>query len=468
MNSVVVRVMFASLVTAAIVWALILGWWQANDFSPTTSDLLLYLGGIPLSLLLGYWLLRGFIEHLGKPVTVDEASTPNLPLDDDPLAPARKVSDAAARQFSLLLLDAMLETAVGQSGDDVVAALQSGQRPEPSEDLVDAQGFPAFAAAIPDLDTESLAERLDANPDMANLVSRPAGLRLLALLDRVASRLESALEDRSAGKVLRVILIVPAEWVQGELPALRGWLQTNYWQAFSAPPPELLIVPATNNSDVLQKLDDEIVRANSSRMDNELIALIGAVSNIDQQIIDQWSDHGRLFGPEAQDGEIPGEAAVALLLAKAGAPDAEAGSTVTLGRIAQGRRDKRLDAGGRVSGQLVETLFADVLAISGVSHQEVGSLVLDADHRSRQLAEAMTGGGEGLAHLEPVEDVLPSSAVTGSVDPIGPLLALACARTRVLADTRPALCLSNHAPLERAALLVRPIPADTQPESENT
>jgi len=468
MNSVVVRATFAGIVTAAIVWALVLGWWQANDFSPSTSDLLLYLVGIPLSLLLGYWLLRGFIEHLGKPVTVGEASTPDLPLDDDPLAPARKVSEAAARQFSLLLLDAMIETAAGQSGEDVLTALQSGKRPGPSDDLVDGQGFPVFAAVIPDLETESLAERLDATPDMANLLERPAGLRLLAMLDRVASRLESSLEDRSTGKVLRVIWIVPAEWVQGELPALRGWLQTNYWQAFSAPPPEVLIVPASSSGEVLQKLDDEIVRANRSTMDNELIALIGAVSNIDQQIIDHWSDHGRLFGPEAQDGEIPGEAAVALLLTKAGASNSDAGSTVTLGRIAQGRRDKRLDAGGRVSGQLVEALFADVLGISGISHQEVGSLVLDADHRSRQLAEAMAGGGEALAHLEPVEDVLPSGSVTGSIDPIGPLVALACARARVLADTRPALCLSNHAPLERAALLVKPVPADTQPESENT
>jgi hypothetical protein len=472
MNSLVFRALIAAFITFAIVWALVLGWWQTNDFSPSRNDLLLYLAVIPLLLVAGYWLLRGFIEHIRKPVVVEQPAAPTVPLDDDPLAPGKKVSEAAARQFTIMLVDASLETAVGQSGEDVLSAMEAGQRPEPSEHLIDADGFPAFSAEISDLQAETLAERLEESPGLSALINSPSRLRALTLLDRVAIKLEASMEVLSEIKAkpsLRIVWILPADWEREELSVLRPWLQANYWRSFTSPSPEMLLYASSGGVDAMQRLDEEIVLANRSTIDNELIVVIGAVSNIDQHIIDQWSNSGKLYGPNHQDGEIPGEGGVALLLVKRkmmeSMPEA---SAVEITRVAMGKRDKRLDAGGRISGKLIENLFSDVLNTFAVAHEEIKSVMLDADHRSKHITEAMEGGGEALAHLEPMEDFLPSGAVTGSIGPIAPLVALACARTRVLADEGAALFLSNHAALERAALLVKPMLTQEQTESQNT
>lgn len=462
MNSLVFKALIAAFITFAIVWALVLGWWQTNDFTPSTSDLLLYLGAIPLLLVVGYWLLSGFIEHIRKPLIADESATPSLPVDDDPLGPARRVSEAAARQFTLMLADACLETAVGQSEEDVLAAMQAGKRPEPSAALLDADGFPVFSAEIADLQPEALAERLAEASGMSALVHSPSRLRTLALLDRVATRLEASMDAWSEGKAdktfLRLVWILPAEWGHNDLSIVRAWLQENYWHSFSSLPAKVSLHVSQSGVEVLQRLDEEILLANRSSIDNELIVVIGAVSNIDQQTIDQWSSSGKLFGPHHQDGEIPGEGAAGLLLVKRKLLESQPlARAVEISRVAVGKRDKRLDAGGRINGKLIENLFSDVLGTFGLSHAEIRSVALDADHRSRHLAEAMEGGGEALAHLDPIEDFLPSGAVTGSINPIGPLIMLACARARVLADEGAALCLSNHAPLERATLLVKPL-----------
>jgi hypothetical protein len=55
------------LLATAFVWGLVLGWWQAIDHQPTAADLAIHLGVLPLVLICGYFLLRGFIDYLLAP-----------------------------------------------------------------------------------------------------------------------------------------------------------------------------------------------------------------------------------------------------------------------------------------------------------------------------------------------------------------------------------------------------------------
>lgn len=184
----VFKVLGGSLLTLAIVWGLVLAWWQSNDYAPSTIDLVLYLGAIPLALIGGYWLLRGFIEHLKAPLPVAKPNVQSA-VDDDPLSGARARTAAAERSFSLCLVDAWLNVPAGASADDVVAALEAGKPPEPSAQLTDEAGFPVFVAEVKDIDADGMAERLLAEADpFRQFADQPGMVRALALLDDVLEK----------------------------------------------------------------------------------------------------------------------------------------------------------------------------------------------------------------------------------------------------------------------------------------
>jgi len=116
------------LLTFALVWGLVLGWWQSNDHAPSQLDLGLYLVVLPLALVGGFLLLRGFIDHLKKPPEALPRPESGL-RDEDPLALATAKTAAAERAFTLGLIDAFIVTAGGDTVDDTLAALADGKRP---------------------------------------------------------------------------------------------------------------------------------------------------------------------------------------------------------------------------------------------------------------------------------------------------------------------------------------------------
>lgn len=461
MWSSVLKVLGGSLLTFAVIWALVLGWWQSNDYEPSRVDLALYLGALPLALVGGYLLLRGFIEHLKAPPPV---STPPVPevLDDDPLAGSRAKTAAAERSFSLCLVDAFLATPAGASTDEILAAIEAGKRPEPSSRVSDDAGFPVFLAEVPDLDVDGMEERLAelAGP-LRELLDRDAVVRALALLDEVmgAAR-DSVLSNFGQGAEklrLQLVWLVPGDWSPTYFPGLRAWLQQNYWSMVSKSDLEISLLPVVNEADALHQLDETILRANREPSDDELILLVGAVSAVDEQTIETWAAGNRLFSAKYQDRKIPGEGAVALLLAsratveRLGLPE-----VAVISRVSQGARDKPIDAGGRIGGKLIEQLVTGLLDVSAVESTQIKAVVFDADHRAGLVTEALEGLGQAFDHLDPIKDCLSIGTVNGALAPIGSLIALACARSKVLATESPVLCMSNQHELDRAALLATP------------
>lgn len=468
----VFKVLGGSLLTLAIVWGLVLAWWQSNDYAPSTIDLVLYLGAIPLALIGGYWLLRGFIEHLKAPPPVAKQNVQNE-VDDDPLSGTRARTAAAECGFSLCLIDAWLNVPAGASVDDVLAALEAGKPPEPSAQLTDEAGFPVFVAEVKDIDADGMAERLLGEAgSIRQLSDEPSMVRALALLDDVLEKAcgqVKALLDQSPEKlVLQVLCLVPADWHPSHLPAMRLWLG-NYWPGFDPARLEIMLLPVASEVDAMRQVDETILRANREASTNELFLVVGAVSAVDEQTVESWAAGQRLFTASHQHGRIPGEGAVALLLASpALAQRLDLPEATVISRVSHGQRDKRVDAGGRIGGRLIEQLIEGLLDVAALDSTKITAAISDADHRSGQITEMLEGLGQVFEHLDPIKDCLAIGRVNGSLSPIAGLVALACARARVLADDAPILCLSNQHDFDRAVLLAMPFVAPTPIEPRTT
>lgn len=472
MRSMLFGIVGASLLTIAIVWALVLAWWQSNDYQPDRLELVLYLGAIPLALVGGYWLLRGFIEHL-KAAPGENVAAPPLPVDDDPLAGARARTAAVERSMTLRLVDAFVATPAGASGDDILAALDAGKRPEPSAQLTDSDGFPVFVATVSDVDVEGMAERLaELPPGRARFAEPEHAIRALALLDGVLEKAAAGMASRLAARAeklrLHVLWMIPGTWDSGHFPDLRAWLHATYWPTVDTVDLEISLVNAASEVEAMRLVDNAVLRANRNPAADELILLVGAVSSVTQDSVESWEAAGRLFSARHPDRQIPGEGAAAILLmAEATAIKLAISESVIISRVGHGVRHKPVNAGGRIGGRLIEQLVAGVLDVSGLAAAKVMAAIGDVDHRASHLTEMLEGLGASFEHLDPVKDCLATGSANGALGPVGSLVVLACARSRVLAAGAPVLCLSSQHERERAVLLAMPgiAPATPEPSS---
>ena len=458
------------LLATAFVWGLVLGWWQLNDHQPTVVDLALHLGALPLALIGGYFLLRGFIDHLQAPLPrVSPAGAAML--DDDPLATARQQGAAAERGLSLCLLDACVLTPGGRSGNALRSAIESGRRPRPGARLVDDEGFPVFVAEVEDLDVGAVAERLQVGlPAQEAWLASDEMLRSLALLDGVLSEAIQRLAGLACvpGLQLRCICLLPAHWDTAHLPWLHSWLLRNYFAGFAPGRCELSLVFVADDAAALRHVDELCLALNREPDAERLVLLASAVSALDRRVVADWAARGRLFSARHPQRQVPGESAVALLLASPAQAlrlPVDMRAVVQLGRLAAGRRDMAVGAGGWVEGRLIGQLIGDVLAAWQLDGAQLMALVSDGDHRAAHIVEALDGLAAAGGRLDPLTDCLATGTVVGTASPAGGLVALACAASRALADGGPVLCLGNQHESLRAALLVRPlaVPPPGQP-----
>nr|MBL8411509.1 hypothetical protein [Dechloromonas sp.] len=464
MRSSFFKILGGSLLTFAVIWALVLGWWQSNDYEPSKVDLALYLGALPLALVGGFLLLRGFIEHLKTPVM---PAAPAVAIADaDPLAGDKARTAAEERGFVLAVLDAFAVAPAGESADDILAAVASGKRPEPSTRLTDDAGFPIFLAEVPNLDTEAIRDRLlEDQGVLRGFADDEALLRILALLDGLVPRTREKVGEligRSTEKLrLQIVWLVPAGFDPSDLTALRAWLHRSYWPNLELTEFDLAVVSSANEAESLRQVDEIILRTNRDPVGNELILLIAAASATNERTVEQWAGANLLFSATHQGRKIPGEGAVALLLANrrlAASLDPEA--SVLLSRASLGVRDKPLDAGGRIGGKLLNQLISGLLDVTHTEAAQIKTLVADTDHRANHMTEALEGLGEAFVHLDPATDCLAIGTANGAVSPISSLIALACACGKVITDQAPVLCVSNQDPTARAAMLAMPLVAE--------
>lgn len=464
----VLKLLGGSLLVFALVWALVLGWWQSSDHEPDRLDILLYLGVLPLSLVGGFLLLNGFIRHIKAPPPATPRPADNF-IDADPLAQLAASKSAEERRYTIQLVDAFVRVAPGSDVDTLLAAIGEAKRPEPSARLSSPEGYPLFLAEVPDLDTDALAAELREAPGQSGFAEDEAVLRGLTLLQGVLEQAGVAVTEMLAdtGRQLQVVWLIPGQWQKLDQTQLLNWLRGHLCP--DAQPFACEIAVATSEAAALRQLDQLIVRANRDPAANSLYLLISAVSQVDEESVMGRANAGKLFSAEQPQQMLPGEAALALLLALPGSlPEEYSEKAVQLSRLAHGQRDKPISSSGRIRGKLIEQLTTGLIDISGVEPAAIKALVRDGDQRSGPLVEALEGIAPMLEHLDPEADCLTVGVPCGDTAPLSALLALACTRNRVLADDAPALCLSNTHEVERALLLVSPVPPAPEPEPART
>jgi len=457
----VLKLVGGSLLAFALVWALVLGWWQSNDFEPNRLDMGLYLGVLPLFLVGGYLLLRGFIEHLKAPPPVAVAEPTGI-RDLDPLAQASAVNAENERRLTLRLVNGFVLTAAAGTPEALLAVTEEGKRPGPDAELLDANGFPVFAGRIDAIDADGVQEHIASDQALAQAFSgNTAAVRALALLNEILALAKAEIPDESdlipRTMKMRVAWITPRAWQDIPAAVLEGWLRKNHWPELDDERLAIDIIPSTANPDAWRNVDEMIRRTNRERPSGELILLIGATSSIDPAVIDALDAQGELFSASRQNKSIPGEGAVAMLLAHEADLEGEIlESSVVLSRLASVKRDQPLGYGGRIRGRQIAQLASGMLDFANIEPAAIGAVVLDSDHRADYRAEALEGIGSVLDHLDPLMDCPAIATSCGDLSPIGGLLALACARARCLEKQLPVLCLSSQHPVERSAFLLTP------------
>lgn len=455
------KIVGGSLVAVAVLWALVLGWWQSNDYEPSRLDLALFLGALPLAIVGGYFLLKGFIEHLKAPPVAEVPQ--DAPLADlDPLTIAAVKTSAAERLFSIRLLNAFVVTAAGSDSESIFAAIKGGVRPPPNSSFTDSDGFPVFLAEVKDLDHSTIVEEFEGEKHVIGFLEARDDIKraialLVSVVDQAGDVLSSYLNQPEKQPVLSVLWLIPNNWNSLDAVVLKAWLKMRYWSDMSDSCLSIKIVPVGHEAMALRQLDEIILDANRDSARPIMTLILGMMSSIDGNVVEMLDANGALFSAKRQNQSVPGEGAVALLLGHEALLDVDEQEQATVvSRVALGVRDKPLGSGGRIRGKTVEQLISGLLDVTGVEHSAIAAVVADADHRADHLTEILDGLGSAFAHLDPIEDCSTVGASCGALSPIGGLVALACAHAKVLAEDAHVLLISNQHPIERAVLLVSP------------
>jgi hypothetical protein len=190
------------------------------------------------------------------------------------------------------------------------------------------------------------------------------------------------------------------------------------------------------------------------------LLVAGCDSDVAQARVDALVASQRLYDAGARPGGcVPGEAAAALLLAPAEwvPPQDMDVSTVRLHRPALLRRDKAVEAAGRVAHRELADVAQQALGVAQIAAADLGMVVCDADLHSQRSTELYGMSVDALHHLDPVEDMRLLGKVTGYTGAASALLVLAAAAEAVKTLNKPtlALCMADSH-LRMAAVLKPP------------
>jgi hypothetical protein len=462
----------------AVVWLAVIIHWQSSTRLPSETDLVLYLGVLPLAIF-------GVVWGVHSLVTAPPAKP--APLAAAPKADTAEVAAQAAkktfeqeRTWTLGLVATALHTAQGASSAEVLAKLKEGAiNQELDAELTTPDGFPVFAARIVELDFSSTQEALaqwQANSVHAKLRWTEQQLRALHLATQAVNELAQTAAQHpdvvlyaknqvngrdskeDAVVPLRLIFLWPGKWSAAHQAAASAWakqlVMQNGW------PEHRLVIQTTKpaQKDPIALLDFVTVTAHRAKLPTVGI-LMACDSGIDQDYVDDLYAQGQLFGGKNPQGLKPGEVAAGLLFADTQqCQKLGFGPYSRLHRASLASRDKSADARGRSSAELLASVTTLALETSGLTASEVPVVCADHDHRPSREAELAEMLNEKFPGLEPSKDVLKVAQACGSMQQMATTAALCVAHQYVIDEQAPALCLSLHDALWRAAVVLNIAP----------
>jgi hypothetical protein len=472
------------------VWIAVLWRWQSTSRDMGTGDIVVYLVVLPLTVfglaLLLRWAWRGAVQRQSAAAL---AATTGAGAAGATPAAAMTSADDARRHATVQLLAAHLVCAAGASPAELQDAAKQGKpRPELDPELRDADGVAVFSARIADIQSAALAALLEPHlaptrarqPEWAELAPAVHVQRALAALQEPLAKavatlapwaprfeaqrnaLPSAPPNAPPQRRVRVLLGWPADWSAFEQELGRTFVQALIAQGAGPIAPACYALTAhTGGGEELLLHADRLLQTLEREGHDEPVIVAACHSAIGEAAIEALERDAVLFSSRHRPkGRMPGEAAAALVLAPAAwPPDPEADAPVQhLHRPAALRRDKSVEATGRVGSDIARQALTQALAAGQLAADAVAALVCDADQHSERGAEFYGAGLVLLPHLDSGEDMRLIGTVTGAVGAVSALLVTACAAERAKAGDKPCLAMMLGDPFTRLALLALPGP----------
>lgn len=481
-----------------LTWLGVLWWWQRTGRDVGESDVVIYLVLLPLALLsLGLALRWAWRSARARQAAADAAAVATAAggaVAGAGAAPAVEGADAQGGHAWLQLVGASVCSVAGEAPELLDAAAQGKPLPKPDAALTNDEGMPVLSARISELDraVQELQPRFDAvlasvqarhsehagaEPD-ADVWRALAALtqplqaqwnELLSLLPAPEAPVDEGVivrrQTANPLPVVQVLLCWPAHWGPLEQRLGRQWVE----QLLSSPTddqPTACTVSITGLPGDTQSLwlrVDQLTRAREGDELPDWLLLAACHCDVAPSRIDALTHAGLLFdsGRNAG-GRIPGEGAAALLLTRPTwqPPEAREVPLVRMHRAVLARREKSVEARGRVAHSELAQALEQCLQTARIEAGAVAALVCGADQHSPRGTELFGLTLDALGHLDPVEDMRLLGRVTGHLGVAGPLLALAAAREQTLALGGSTLALGMDDPVLRLVMLVQPAPAE--------
>jgi hypothetical protein len=452
---------------ACLIWLSVLWHWQSTQYQMSATDVVIYLGALPLTVfalvLLARWAWQGAAQ---KSAAKQSAPLPAAASGASQQAAAASSADEAARHRTWQLLAAHARTVAGSTVDDCLSAAEK-HKPAPALEptLRDQNGLPVLCAKVADLALDAIDADLQARDSPASAgppqQALPSALlkRSLALLrgpvwaavaelapwsqvlggsaqapaaDDVPTRFERPISPRDT--LVRVLVAWPGgldgpqrelatHWIVQQLrQAGAGLVAPQRWSVASLGEAGAAAVSGPE----LWLQADALFEAMRRDERQDVVLLLAAHSDISDETIERLQAAGMLFSSERPKGVIPGEAAVALLLAPAEWPaDPQVDKPKPhLHRVAAARRDK--------------------------------SVASDADQHTPRGAELFAVMLSDLPHLDAGDDMRMWGQLGGRSGACGTLLSVAMAALQAGQVQKPCLALSLGDAQWRAATVARP------------
>jgi len=492
------KILALLLVITALVWLTTMWRWQSAQLDPSTTDLALNLGVLPVvltaALVMTLWAvtrLRSYATAPPAPIATAATAAPQ----------AAATTAASERSAHSRLLASSVQIRAGSKWSEAQSGIAAGEcKPDLDAQLKDDDGVAVFTAPMPDLSTDALADALteliaplaQAQPEAWAGYQAPAEvLRALALIDMATGPMQEALaaqwpalsapppspRNKPAAPALppsvSIRVAVPARWSAQSQQAAGAWLEQLFEPFIAAglqaagqsramahsvrPAVQLHVHPVANAEAFWLLMDQQLLQWQRDKQAG-LLWVLAADSLVSEGDTAAMASAHELFSGNNQRGRVPGEAAATLLLASPAWPDLPHAEPpqAQLHRANLMRRDKSADASGRVSPQTLVQSATDALKASGWEPAQVQHITTDADHRASRTSEVYEALQELLPHIDTGEQALRLGTGCGDLGVARLLACVALTAGQVQESQKPALVLGAFPAFERFAVVMTP------------
>ncbi len=494
------KILALLLVITVLVWLTTMWRWQSAQVDPSTSDLALHLGVLPLvltaALVAGIWAIRRLRSYAAAPaVAPARAATPQATPGAN-AATAEKERSTHVRVWA-----GNVEVRAGSDWSSAQSSIATGNcKPDLDPHLKDDDGIAMFTAPFPDLSTDAVADAMSelvermakAKPDEWAGYETPAEvLRALTLIETATLPMRETLDAHwpalaapppsarqkpttpALPPSVSIRVAIPSRWSASSQRAATAWLELLFdpfieaglkaagqsrAMAHSAKPAVQLHVHPVHSAEAFWLLMDQQLLQWQRDQEAGLLWVLAADSLVSGDDTAAMAAASELFSGSNQRGRVPGEGAAGLLLSSPlwpTQPEAEP-PLAKLHRANMLRREKSADASGRISPQVMLQGATDALQASGCVAAQVEHLTADTDHRASRTGEVFEAVQELLPHLDTSEQALRLGVGCGDLGVARLLACVALTARQVHTSQKPALVLGAFPAFERFAVMLTP------------